>query len=351
MNIQAPIATQSQLTRRRKAAMIVQMIVGDGSQLSLSQLPVHLQELLTQELGALRLVDRDTVAAVAEEFLGEVAAIGLTAPGTQDGAILALADHLSPELADRLRKQTADVRNGDHWPIITALPVDQLVAIMMAESIEVCAITLSKLNVAKAAEVLTQTPGERARRISLAVSRTEHTSPAAVRTIGAALADEYGQITLGAFEKAPVQRLGDILNATREDRRDDVLEGLVHDDPEFAGHVRKAIFTFKDIARRIKPVDVPNCIREVPAEVLAKAMSGALAGDDDIRASAEFILANVSQRIAAQLRDDAEEAGSIKKADAEAAMSEVTATLRAMSDAGKISFRDPDAAPEEGETA
>ncbi|MDX8352255.1 FliG C-terminal domain-containing protein [Cognatiyoonia sp. IB215182] len=348
MNVQAPIAAQAQLTRRRKAAMIVQMIVGDGSQLSLSQLPVHLQELLTQELGALRLVDRDTVAAVAEEFLGEVEAIGLTAPGTKDGAILALADHLSPELADRLRKQTADVRNGDHWPIITALPVDRLVTIMMAESIEVSAITLSKLTVAKAAEVLTQTPGERARRISLAMSRTEHTSSEAVRTIGAALADEYGQITIGAFEKAPVQRLGDILNATRADRRDDVLEGLNNDDPEFAGHVRKAIFTFKDIANRIKPVDIPNCIREVPAEVLGRAMAGALAGEEDVRAAAEFILANVSQRIAAQMRDDAEEAGTVKKADAEAAMSEVTTAIRGLADAGKIVFRDPDAADEDG---
>ncbi|MEL6840164.1 MAG: FliG C-terminal domain-containing protein [Pseudomonadota bacterium] len=336
------------MSRRRKAAMIVQMIVGDGSQLSLSQLPMHMQELLTRELAAIRLVDRDTVSAVAEEFLSEIEAVGLTAPGTQDGAIMALAEHLSPELADRLRKQTASVRNGDHWPIVTALPVEKIVAIMMAESIEVCAITLSKLSVAKAAEVLTQTPGERARRISLAMSRTEHTSTEAVRTIGAALADEYGQIPIVAFEKAPVQRLGAILNATRADRRDDVLEGLGTEDPEFAGHVRKAIFTFKDIVDRVKPIDVPNCIREVPADVLAKAMASALAGDDDLRASAEFILANVSQRIAAQMREDAEEQGTVKKADGETAMSEITSTIRGMVDAGSIVLRDPDA-PEDGE--
>ncbi|MEL6682149.1 MAG: FliG C-terminal domain-containing protein [Pseudomonadota bacterium] len=347
MNMHTPVATNQVLSRRRKAAMIVQMIIGDGSQMSLAQLPLHLQELLTQELGSIRLVDRDTVSAVAEEFLNEIDAVGLTAPGTQDGAIMALADHLSPELADRLRKQTASVRNGDHWPIIAALPVEKIVTIMMAESIEVCAITLSKLTVAKAAEVLTQTPGERARRISLAMSRTEHTSTEAVRTIGAALADEYGQIPVVAFEKAPVQRLGAILNATRADRRDDVLEGLGSEDPEFAGHVRKAIFTFKDIVDRVKPIDVPNCIREVPADVLAKAMAYALADEAELRASADFILANVSQRIGAQMREDAEEQGTVKKADGEAAMSEITTTIRGLVDDGKITLRDPDATDED----
>ena len=322
--------------------MIVQMIIDDGTQMSLSQLPEPMQEALTRELAAVRLVDRETVSAVAEEFLNEIEAVGLAAPGTQDGAILALADHLSPDLAERLRKQTASVRNGDHWPIVTALPVEKLVAIMLAESIEVCAITLSKLSVSQAAEVLTQTPGDRARRISLAMSRTEKTSSEAVRTIGAALADEYARETVVAFEKAPVQRLGAILNATRADRRDEVLEGLGSEDPEFAGHVRKAIFTFKDIVDRVKPVDVPNCIREVPAGVLAKAISGALAGDEDARISAEFILSNVSQRIGAQLREDAEEVGTVKKADAEAAMSEVTKAIRALVDAGKMTLRDPD---------
>ncbi len=328
--------------------MIVQMMIGEGSQLSLSQLPEPMQELLTRELAAISLVDRDTVTAVAEEFLSEIESVGLAAPGTQDGAILALADHLSPELADRLRKQTASVRNGDHWPIITDLPVERLIAIMMAESIEVCAITLSKLSVAKAAEVLTQTPGDRARRISLAMSRTEHTPSDAVRIIGAALADEYGQTPLVAFEKAPVQRLGAILNATRADRRDDVLEGLGSEDPEFAGHVRKAIFTFKDIADRVKPIDIPNCIREVPAGVLAKAIAAGLAGDDDVRASAEYILSNVSQRIATQMREDAEELGPVKKSVAEAAMSEITTAIRGLVDLGTITLRDPDATEEDG---
>lgn len=342
MNFQVDTLSDGALTRRRKAAMIVQMLIGDGGSLSLSQLPESLQETLAGELGAIRRVDRDTVAAVAEEFVSELESIGLTAPGTRDGAILTIADHLSPPLANRLKAQTDLVRNGDHWPTVVELSIERIVDIMTQESIEVCAVALSKLPVAKAAQVLQKTPGERARRITFAMSQTADISPDAVRRIGASLAQDYGRSADIAFEKAPVQRLGAILNSTVTDTREDVLEGLGATDPVFASDVRKAIFTFKDIATRIKPTDIPNCIRSVDAEDLTTAIAAALAGEEVIVASAEFILANVSQRMAGQMREDAEERGKVKKADAEAAMSKVTNAIREMSDSGVITLIDPD---------
>lgn len=344
-NIATP--PSNDMTRRRKAAMVVQMLIGDGGSLSLGQLPEALQETLAEELGAIRLVDRATVSSVAEEFTARLEAIGLTAPGNRDGAIVTLADHLSPHLAARLRTQLQSVRNGDHWPTIIDLDVERIVAIMQAESIEVCAVALSKLPVSKAAEVLSKTPGDRARRITYAMSQTEAITPDAVRRIGAALAEEYGQPRDRAFEKAPVQRLGAILNSTGTDTREDVLEGLGTKDPDFASNVRKAIFTFKDIAPRVKPTDIPNCIRSVDAEVLTTAIAAGLAGDQSFVESAEFILGSVSQRMATQLREDAQERGRIKKADGERAMSEITTAIREMADGGVITLIDPDSDEEE----
>lgn len=329
--------------------MVVQLLIGDGGSLTLSDLPEPLQETLTRELGAIRLVDRETVSAVAEEFTAELESIGLSAAGTKDGAILALADHLSPSLAEKLRAQMASVRNGDHWPRIVDLPTDRLVAIMTSESIEICAVALSKLSVAKAAEVLVNTPGDRARRITFAMSRTDNISPDAVRRIGAALAADYADTPPTAFDKAPPARLGAILNSTATDTREDVLEGLDNNDPEFASDVRKAIFTFKDIEPRIKATDIPNCIRTVDPEQLTTAMAAALAGDSEMAKSAEFILGSLSQRMAGQMREDIEERGKVKKAEGEEAMTAVTTAIRDMIDTGLITLNDPDEEDEEDE--
>ncbi len=225
---------------------------------------------------------------------------------------------------------------------VADLAVPVLARIMQSESIEICAVALSKLPVAKAAEVLAKTPGDRARRITYAMSMTGDVTPDVVRRIGRALAQEYGHPPATAFDKAPVQRLGAILNSAATDTREDVLEGLGAKDPVFASDVRKAIFTFKDIAPRVKPNDISTCTRAVDAAVLSTAIAAALAGDADVVASAEYVLANLSQRMAAQLREDAAERGPIKKADAEAAMAAITTAVRELADGGLIVLRDPD---------
>jgi flagellar motor switch protein FliG len=342
MTFMSDIQTTAAMTRRRKAAIVVQMFIADGGTMPLADLPEPLQEILTGELALLRRLDRATMDAVAEEFAAELDAMGMTTPGNRDNAITALAGHLSPALADRLQSQLESVRNGDHWPIVADLPVPVLSRIMQSEGIEVCAVALSKLPVSKAAEVLAKTPGDRARRITYAMSLTADVTPDVVRRIGRALAQDYGRSAATAFEKAPVQRLGAILNSATTDTREDMLAGLGAKDPVFASDVRKAIFTFKDIAPRVKPTDIPTCIRSVDAAVLTTAMAAGLAGDDDVVASAEYILANVSQRMATQMREDAAERGPIKKADAESAMAAVTTAVRDLVEGGLITLRDPE---------
>lgn len=348
MNMMSQRPDSPALSRRRKAAIVVQMMIADGGSLPLASLPEFLQEALTSELAGLRLLDRSTMAAVAEEFAAELDAVGMSAPGSRDDAITALAGHLSPALAARLKAQMTSVRNGDHWPVVAELPTARLARIMQSESIEIGAVALAKLPVAKAAEVLAQTPGDRARRITYAMSQTADVAPDVVRRIGRALAQDYGRSAPVAFEKAPVQRLGAILNSATTDTREDMLAGLGDKDPVFASNVRKAIFTFKDIATRVKPADIANCIRAVEAPVLSTAIAAALAGDAALVAAAEHILDNLSQRMATQLREEAGERGAVKRPEAEAAMAAVTTAVRDMVDAGVITLRDPDEEEQEG---
>ena len=50
------------------------------------------------------------------------------------------------------------------------------------------------------------------------------------------------------------------------------------DDADFAGRVRKTIFTWANIPRRIDPRDIPRILREVEAATVTKAMAGAAGG-------------------------------------------------------------------------
>jgi flagellar motor switch protein FliG len=204
------------------------------------------------------------------------------------------------------------------------------------ESIEVAAVMLSKLNVSKAAELLGMLPGQQARRITYAVSQTSGVTPDAVQRIGQSLATQLDSVPLQAFDDGPVERVGAILNFSPAATRDEVLAGLDEDDQAFASKVRKAIFTFTNIPARIDPRDVPKITRGIDQTVLVTALAAAEAGA--LGESVEFILANISKRMAEGMRDEMGELGKVKEADGEEAMSAVVAEIRALEAAGDVFF-------------
>lgn len=325
------------LTGRQKAAIIVRALLAEGDAVPLRGLPDHMQAALAEQIGAMRTIDRATLEAVVEEFIAQIGAIGLSFPGGIDGALHMLDGHISATAASRLKRLSAASSKADPWERIAALDIEKLLPVVSEESTEVSAVMLSKLPVARAAELLAQVPGERARRIAHAIGRTGDIEPETVRRIGLSLAAQLESQPLRAFEAAPHERIGAILNASVAAIRDEVLEGLADDDEGLARQVRKAIFTFADIALRIEGRDVSKVIRGVEQARLVTALAGAAAEGD--AASAAFILANMSQRMAATLREEIAERGKVREKDAEAAMTEIVASVRTLIDAGEITLR------------
>lgn len=336
------------LTRKRKAAMIVQLLISDGNTLALSELPEHLQEALAEEMGAIRLVDRDTVNAVANEFVEILESIGLSAPGGMAAAVAALSNHISPGLARRLQAQIDGQMGLDPWGRLLALEDEEFKTILLNESIPVGAVLLSKLPVTRAAKVLGMIPGEMARRITFAVSQTENVGPEAVFRIGQGLVADYCKTRETAFEKTPVVRVGDILNSSPSMVRDDVLDGLEAEDETFAKSVRKKIFTFANIPDRLRPIDVPGLLRVIEPESLHKAMAAGFSLGGDENDAAEYILSCISQRMANQIKEEANGIGTQKPAEAEEAMNIVAAAIRDLADAGTITLIEPEEDEEEG---
>lgn len=321
------------LTKKRKAAIIVRILLQEGAELSLADLPEAMQEELTHEMGALRQIDRTTLNEVIEEFLAELDNVGVTFPGGLAGALDALDGSISPNTASRIRKKAGVPLHADPWSTIAGMAPEQLVDVLGQESIEISAVILSKLPVARAAQILGMLPGERARRITYAVSQTSSIDPDTVTTIGSAIATQLASRPAVAFDDGPVQRVGAILNSSAAATRDDVLGGLDEEDREFAQEVRKAIFTFANIPQRIDVRDIPKVTRAVDAAILVTALAGATGKDSE---AGEFILSNMSQRMAQQLRDEITDLGKVKTKDAEEAMSAIVGAIREMEAAGEL---------------
>jgi flagellar motor switch protein FliG len=322
------------LTAREKAAIIVRFLLAEGAEIPLSRLPEHMQAALTEQMAHMRLVDRATLAQVVEDFLGELEQVGLAFPGGIEGALQVMDGHISATAASRLRRLAGASAKADPWDRLTALPAERLLPVLEEESAEIAAVMLSKLPVARSAELLGLLPGERARRVAYAVSMTANVDPETVRRIGLSLAAQLDAQPPRAFDTGPVERVGAILNVSPAVTREEVLRGLEAEDRGFADKVRKAIFTFVHIPARLAPRDVPKIVRVVDQPVVVTALAAALTGPE--AEAAEFLLANMSQRMAQALRDEIATRGKVREKDGEEAMAAVITAIRQLEGAGEL---------------
>ncbi|TDL79575.1 flagellar motor switch protein FliG [Palleronia sediminis] len=328
------------LSRRQKAAIVVRLLLAEGAKLPLDALPHALQAELTTQMAQMRFVDRATLRAVVEQFAAELDEVGIVFPDGIEGVLGLLDGAISPELAARMRRQSGAIWAEDPWDVLSALPPEKLEPLLLRESPEIGAVILSKLDVGKAATLLGKLPGDRARRLTLAVSETADIAPEAVRRIGVALAADLRAEPARAFPAAGVARLGAILNVSPGATREELLEGLRAEDAALADRVRAEIFTFADIATRVAATDVAALSKAIEPDDLITAIA---AGEDDPgAASVAFLLDNMSKRLAESLRQEAEDRGPPTQAEIEAAQLSIVTRIRDRADAGEIVIQMPE---------
>jgi hypothetical protein len=68
------------LNRKAKAAIVVRLLLNNGADIPLEELPEDSQATLPQQMGNMRVVDRDTLAFVITEFTDELEGISLSFP-------------------------------------------------------------------------------------------------------------------------------------------------------------------------------------------------------------------------------------------------------------------------------
>jgi flagellar motor switch protein FliG len=326
-----PLASPGRLSRLQKAAVIYRMLGSLGMSLPEGALSPEEQAQIDGAMATLGGIDPLELAAVVDEFLMAVVPPE-SAPPALPGLPMADLPMIEPLLPSFGSDGPAAAE--DPWERVVDQDPAVLVSVLESEAPEVGAVVLSKLKVSRAAELLGMLPGPHARRLTYAVSLISDIAPRTVTRIGEALAAELGKERPRAFSGGPVERVGAILNFSRAATRNDVLDGLDETDPTFATAVRKSIFTYLNIPARVGPRDVPKILKKVDQKVLVTALAASTT--DETRPTAEFILTNISQRMAESLRGEVEEMGEVAAADGETAMTGVVAAIRELEEAGEL---------------
>lgn len=328
-------APTDHLTGLQKAAVIVRVLLAEGVDFPFGSIPSQDQADMTRTLASMRLIDRPTMWAVVEEFVEMLEQVGLSFPDNLEDALKLLDGKLDAQATRQLRAMARGADSTDPWTEVELAELPDLVRVLQQESTVVGAVILSKLSTEKAAAALAALPGDVAQTLALAMARTETIAPDAVARIGTAVAEQVRDKPARAFDSPSTRRVGEILNSTSAMLRDQLLSGLEQSDQVFATGVRKAIFTFQDIPLRVPAKEVATIVRALSEDDLRLILA---AQDPASTTTLDFLLNNITKRLAEGLREDAATLPRPSAKELDAAQTRITGVIRAMVDNGTLTL-------------
>jgi flagellar motor switch protein FliG len=120
-----------------------------------------------------------------------------------------------------------------------------------------------------------------------------------------------------------------ILNSVDRGTEKRIMESLEIDEPELAEDIRKKMFVFEDILL-LDDRAIQRVLRDVDNSTVGVALKGA---NEEVQ---NVIFKNMSQRLAAMIREDMDFMGPVRMKDVEEAQQQIVGVIRKLEDAGEI---------------
>ena len=325
-----------------KAAMILTAIGPELAAGFLRDLAEPDMERFARAIGGLGKIGQEVLDAVIVEFL-ELLTTGPEISGGSKAARKLLAAVLDDEdevqrLIDGRRR--SEVRSV--WERLNDTPAITLANFLQGEHPQTAAVILSELRAEVAASVLERLERGFAQAIVLRLSRVPTLDPPIAASIqGAIERDFLSVLQRNLSKRRPADLIAGLMNNISTEVREGFLSYLEAQEPSLAQDVQRTMFTFDDIAVRLHGRDVAGVLRDVPEEVLLKALK---LGEAQSSATVGFVLENLPRRLAERYVEELAALTDVSRKEGESAQIEVTKAIQAQAKAGLIRFIEKDSA-------
>ncbi|MEM1382411.1 MAG: FliG C-terminal domain-containing protein [Pseudomonadota bacterium] len=329
-----------ELTRQQKAAVILGVLGVDMASPILEQLDEGCLRSFAQAMSKLRRVEADTVRGVIAEFLAELEEHHNIVRGGVGTTRAVLEPIVNENTLNRLLDDVDAPSVNNVWKKLAKVSEEALADFLSREHPQTAAVVLSKMSSEHAARVLNKLTPERVRDIVVGITKTQSLDPHVIEAIGASVSRDFlsGHQHDGP-RRNPAERVGGIMNYTTLEIRNFVLGHIEEHQPEFADEVKRKMFTFEDIPKRVETRDVAAIARNLDQETLLRALILAETNAQEVQ---DYVLGNISSRVAEQLREEMRAIGKVRKKDGEDAQTAFVRVIREMEGRGELKLVAPD---------
>ncbi|QIE55388.1 hypothetical protein G5B40_07905 [Pikeienuella piscinae] len=277
-------------------------------------------------------VPADVVERVIAEFLHKIEDTRSVGGGAVEARRF-LSEVLDKDQVNRIMGDL-NTKGRSVWSMLGDVPDVRIANWLRSEHPQVAAIALSRLSPVKAARVLERLGQAEAEDIVMRMGPAAIADPGVTARIGDVIARDFLPAAISQRNRPePADLIAGVMNHVSAAVRDRLLAAMVDAAPKLAEAVRKVMFTFEHIPERINPRDVGLITKSVDEAVLLRALK---AGGERGRATADFIFANISKRLAERLREDLEALPQPTRKEGEEAQTALVAAIVDLRESGAL---------------
>lgn len=347
-SVQAPVATPElnratglELSDDEKAALENLSGLDKASILMLSlseedaaQIFRNLQPKQVQRLGMrmaeLQDFDQHAVNAVHKTFLTSITKHSNIGLGSTDFVKNALIAALGEDKATNLVDQITMGSGSRGLDSLKWMDARQVATIIQNEHPQIQTIVLSYLDPEQSAQILSQFPETVRLDLIMRIATLEEVQPAALQELNEIMEKQFaGSAGAQTAKIGGLKSAANIMNYLDTTTETALMEAIQSQDKEMGSQIQDLMFVFENLGG-VDDRSIQTLLREVPNEVLEKALKGA---DDDLKLK---FFRNMSSRAATALKEDLAAMGPIKLSDVEAAQKEILTIAHRLADAGSI---------------
>ncbi len=294
----------------------------------------NLSPLEVQHLGAAMYsvgdVDQDALEELVESFLqglSEETGLGIGAPlYIRSMMTEALGEDKAQSIISRINPASAE----RPIEILDWMDARSIAELILDEHPQIMALVIACLDYGLAAEVLAMLPDALQPDLVTRIANLNTVQPEALRDLEHVMQRKFkASSTTRASQIGGVKAAARIMNFTKTAMEQRIMREVRKDDKDLMQAIQDNMFVFDNL---IKSDDrsLQTLLRSVENEQLILALKGA---DEALR---EKLLACMSTRAAANIRDEMEALGPVRLTDVQEAQKAIIATARRLSDEGTI---------------
>ena len=321
---------QEEMTGVQKAAILLITLGPEKSAEIFKHLKEEEIEELTLEIANTRSITPDIKENVINEFYQICLAQQYIAEGGIGYAKELLEKALGADKAqDVISKLTANLQVRP-FEFIRKTEPSQVLNFIQDEHPQTIAMILSYLPASQAAQIMGELSPETQADVAKRIALMDRTSPDVIKEVERVLERKLSSLINQDYTIAGgVDAIVAILNSVDRRTEKRIMESLEIDEPELADDIRKKMFVFEDILL-LDNRSIQRVLRDVDNNTLSVALKSTT---EEVQ---NAIFSNMSQRLAAMIKEDMEYMGPTRMKDVEEAQQQIVGIIRKLEDAGEI---------------